>query len=311
MKKCTSQRISFTKLISRSISSILLLIAVSTFVGCDNDDDGPNVLKSYELGIELKQHDAGELITSGNIQFEFIITNNGTTTIPKGSILFASARINDVLFSFDLLSSDPTEITLPADLKPGETYEVNPGYLEGKSTLAYLGVPSADFCIVLWGVGEESVDNIDEKDTDPSNNEVCVTYATYDLAVTLDGYTAGQVFKTGNVPLSIKVKNNSDVTFPAGTELKISARIAGTLFSLDLSSANPTTVPLTTALAPGASATIDAGFLNVELTLATLGITSADICVVVWGIGDSSVGETFPDDLDGSDNETCIEFSVE
>ncbi len=295
---------------SRSLSGLIVIVVVSMFTGCDNDDDDPKALTSYELSVELKQYESGQVLTSGNIQFEFDITNNGTSTIPSGSVLFASARINDVLFSFDLLSSDPTEITLPADLKPGETYSVNPGYLEGKTTLAYLGVTSADFCIVLWGVGEESVDNIDEKDTDPSNNEVCVTFGTYDFTTTYVNYTAGQVIKEGNVEMAFNLVNNSDLTFPAGTELMVSARIAGQLYSLDLTNANPTAVELTSAWAPGTTFSFNPGFLDGATTLFFLGQTSGDFCIVVWGVGDTSVGEggTFPDDTDGSDNEVCVTF---
>jgi hypothetical protein len=135
-------------LFTRSLSGLVVILVLLMFTGCDNEDDDPKALTLYELSLELKQLESGQVLTSGNIQFEFDITNNGTSTIPAGSVLFASARINGVLFSFDLLSSDPTEITLPTDLKPGDTYTVNPGYLEGKTTLAYLGVTSADFCIV-------------------------------------------------------------------------------------------------------------------------------------------------------------------
>jgi hypothetical protein len=287
----------------------LFILALVVFAGCNKKNDTTPEKKPYDLSISLVRYTPNQIITEGNIFFEFEITNRGTETIPTGTILYASAKINGVLFSFDLLSSNPTAIPLETELKPGQSKTINAGYLEGKSTLAYLQTETADFCLVLWGIGEESINNTAQEDTDPSNNEICITYASYDLAVSMSDYTEGQTITEGDVNFAFKVTNNSKVTFPAGTSLMASLLADGQPMSLDLSTTGTTEIKTDKEWAPGTSITFSPGKLQAQLVLAYLRVPSVDLCVAVWGIGKNSLDSNSSSDTNFNDNISCITIS--
>ncbi len=134
--------------------------------------------------------------------------------------------------------------------------------------------------------------------------------AQTDLALTLDNYSANEIFTDDNIELAFTVTNNGPVAYVAGDSIFVSASINGGYFGLDLTGTS-TGLELVQDLPVGGTFSFDPGPISGALTLMFFpGATTLDLCIIVWGEGLASVDLTpaFPMDTDPSNNTQCVTF---
>ncbi|GGX17951.1 hypothetical protein [Aquimarina muelleri] len=175
--------------ISYKLSKSILSITTSLFLlfSCNSDDDSsePVVTESvikHDLELTLKNYTNDQVISTGNVVFEFLIKNVGKTTIPAGTNVYLSLKINDTN-QFDLTLTNTGEdaatmITIDNDLVSSGsfTYKQEPiPFLNVESTLQFLGVSSAKICSIAWGIDKTSIGTF-ESDLNSQNNTFCLTF---------------------------------------------------------------------------------------------------------------------------------------
>lgn len=140
-----------------------------------------------DWGINYVQYPAGQVYSDPHIRFEFRITNHGPATFPAGTVINTAARIVGTVFSLDLLGPGPTPITLSQDLGVGESFNYDPGYLDGAQTLAFFAVDTGEFCLIVYGTSQDPVDLNFPNDPHPANNMECLVW-TDGQVITGDGF---------------------------------------------------------------------------------------------------------------------------
>lgn len=172
--------------ISYKLSKSILSIIVSLLLlfSCNNDDESntTEAVTKYDLELMLKNYTSNQVISTGNVDFEFLIKNAGKNTIPAGTNIYLSLKINDTnQFDLNLANTGKdaaTIVKIDNDLVPNGSfaYKQEPiSFLNVENTLQFLGVPSAKICSVAWGVDKTSIGTFDT-DINSQNNTFCLTF---------------------------------------------------------------------------------------------------------------------------------------
>jgi len=289
-------------------------ITVDTSFATDNVPSNNIATVTYndkiDLGIRYNNYTNGQVINSGNVQTAFTVTNYGPSALSIGDTIYVGAKINGTYYKLDLSGPGANPIVLTQNVAMNGTFTYNPGYLNGAQTTAYLGVPSVDICVVVYGKGLASVGSSFPKDPVSSNNTSCVTYDERgDLGIQYNNYTNGQVLNSGDVQRAFTVTNYDSIPLSTGDTIYVGAKINGTYYKLDLSGSGANPIILTQNVPMNGTFTYNPGNLDGAGTLTNLGVTSADICVVVYGKGLASVGSSFPKDKVSSNNTSCVTYN--
>lgn len=124
-----------------------------------------------DFGVSYSSYSIGSVYTTDTFQTKFDVTNYGPSSFEVGDTLFASVKINNVVYGLDLLGSGPTPVVLTKALPVLQTYQYNPGYLLRTPTLAYFSVDTLDIAILLYGQSGSPIDTSFPKDPTPENNK--------------------------------------------------------------------------------------------------------------------------------------------
>lgn len=135
-----------------------------------------------------------------------------------------------------------------------------------------------------------------------------------DLGVEYVNYSNGTLLNSSNLPdgkiqCHFRIINHGTSTINPGDQVYVSAKINGTYYILDLYSTGASAISPSSSVPPGGSFTHNPGYLHGPSTLAYLGASSVEICIVVYGVGASSVNNSFPGDPNPCNNTTCVLYS--
>lgn len=163
----------------KTVVLFTLLAAVAT--SCTKEDVVTDPLPgipydSLDIGIRFTHYVPGIVYVTDTIQNEFELQNHSLYTLKKGDVFKTACRIQGILFALDLIGEGPTDIKLPHDLAPGETYVYNPGYLLGQSLLDYFGSDTISICVMVYGVNDTIISQSFDGDPLPQNNMACLRF---------------------------------------------------------------------------------------------------------------------------------------
>lgn len=296
-----------------------------------------SVFAQNNFSIKFKHFSNGEITKKDTIRADFTITNLGPKTYQPGDKIYASNRINGRYFGHDLFGTF-MEITLTQPMGIGDTVDKTTGYILGSQSMSFLTMPALGFIgdptklkmqAYVWGdstdaiglptLNQNTIVNSETsfpQDTDPLDNIATFTFdpnydEKTDLVAQLTNYTNGQTITQDLINGEFKITNNGPYTFDAGQTIFVSAKINGQYFGLDLNGTQ-TAVTLTHNLRIGDTFTFNPGNIIPTQTLPLFpGATTLDFCIVVWGNGTNAVdlaNSTFPKDLNGADNLSCVQY---
>jgi hypothetical protein len=290
---------------------------IANFGGDANPQDNKTcfsyLIPEVNWSISMVNYDEGETITSDTILPVFRLTNLGNVTYSAGDTVWMNASFNGQVFSLNLASSNPTGVELPIDIAPGESVELNPGYLLGPLVLPFFpGADEVEICLIIWGEDFDNLNNY-SSDVDNSDNTTCVTYAEPmpDLSIDMVQYDEGEISSNDTLKFEFTITNNGNITYPEGVILYGNVEFNGIQFSLDLAGTAPSPIPLPTALEPGQSVTINLGILSASLTLPFIpGATdSLGICMILWGDDLANINN-YGGDINTANNRTCFSYKA-
>lgn len=294
------------------------LANIANFSGDTNPADNKTCF-SYltprpNLSIDMVNYAEGAIITTDTIKPVFEIKNLGNVTYQAGDTLYMNALLNGNLFSLNLFGSDPTPVPLPSELAPGDSITFDPGYLLGPLVLPFFpGADAVDICLIVWGDDFEHLDSY-SGDVDSTNNITCVTYADPlpDLGIDMVHYTEGEISSNDTLKFEFTIKNQGNVTYPAGSTLYGNLEINGIVLAFDLLGFAPSPILLPNELKPGESLTFNYGILSASQTIPFIpGATdSLGICLILWG-DDLANTANFSGDINTADNKTCFSYKAE
>ena len=139
------------------------------------------IVNSYaqknDFSIRLLNHEKDVYIEHDTMNFEFEITNHGPKEYKKGDKIYTASVIGGITFALDLIGPGPTPLVLKSDLKVGESFVYDAGYLLASLSSAYLGVTELDFCVVVYGDADSEADLTFPSDANPEDNIYCGRYS--------------------------------------------------------------------------------------------------------------------------------------
>lgn len=132
---------------------------------------------------------------------------------------------------------------------------------------------------------------------------------TKDLSIDMVHYSEGEISTNDTLKFEFTIKNNGNVTYPAGATLYGNLEINGIPLSFDLLGFAPSPIPLISELAPGDSVTLNYGVLLASQTIPFIpGATdSLGICLILWGDDLANIAN-FGGDTNPADNKTCFSY---
>jgi hypothetical protein len=150
------------------------------FISCEKEETKPMTTpkSKSDFGVVFSDYSLGYKYESDTFQTRITITNFGPSALEVGDTLLVSVKINQVVYSLDLLGSGPTKIILDKALPVNQTYIYNPGYLLRPPTLAYFGLDTLDIRMFLFGQGGSPIDTLFPNDSTPGNNKAILRLTT-------------------------------------------------------------------------------------------------------------------------------------
>lgn len=163
---------------------ILMLLLLASCSGDDNTPTAP--VEDYtnaDLSIAFKEYQYGTLYATDTILNEFIVTNHSDVIIRAGNKIKVACSLNGTKYNLELTSPQPSLITIPQDLLPGQSFTYNPGYLLGNEMLLYFGTTSLEIGLMVYGINDAPADDTFPNDPQPENNKARLTYTTEGIEV--------------------------------------------------------------------------------------------------------------------------------
>lgn len=280
--------------------------------------------QNRDLEAKFTHYTPNQTINVDSLRLEFKLKNNGPGAINAGDTLFISLKINTEYLGGGMGPDSPPYYAhvMANGLAEGESVDLDPGYLLlDPMFLDFYGTPTLDMCLIVWGIGLESVDAVTPSwpmDTNPSNNSACIVYdPSYskptDLAVSFTNYDNSETTNDATLELNFNLQNLGPENLMAGDTVYLSARINGTYMGLNLTGTS-TPYTLTEDLLVGQSISINPGYLSSELVLNFFpGTTTFEACIVAWGKNAYAVDTQtpfFPQDLNATNNTYCVTYST-
>jgi hypothetical protein len=135
-----------------------------------------------------------------------------------------------------------------------------------------------------------------------------------DLGISYVNYSNGQLLNStnlsnGRIETAFTITNYGNSVVNSSDEVYVSARINGTYYKLDLTSTGSSFLVPGSTIGVNGSFTNNPGYLDGPLSLSFLGVSSLEVCVLVYGVGISSVNTNFIGDPNPCNNITCVLYS--
>jgi hypothetical protein len=162
------------------LSSLWSFLFLMLLASCEKEDTKLTTTPKSrsDFGVVYSDYSFGNIYVSDTFQTRISVTNFGPSALEAGDTLLVSVKINQVVYSLDLLGSGPTPIILDQALPVNGTYIYNPGYLLRSPTLSYFGLDTLDIIMLLYGQGGSPIDTLFPEDPTPSNNKAILRLTT-------------------------------------------------------------------------------------------------------------------------------------